>query len=234
MQAPECARESLGLHVPPIIRAWVPRPRCEITGSCARRVVCIAASWAKLWELVNSGAGERDKTRLARRASNNLRDNIRPACEKWLFWVCFACAGRVLYRSHDGSGVLGEFCIACGVDAWLSDGKQRDKPPDWRLPRGLAGLAGLRADAPSEARGADGERAGRPRGSRRSGGAAAVAGDMAGLRRWPEIWQASRWPEIWRATANTGRTNGGTGAKNRRPEGRRLFVRHGGLEPSTR
>ena len=33
------------------------------------------------------------------------------------------------------------------------------------------GLAGLRADAPSEARGADGERAGRPRGGRRSVGA---------------------------------------------------------------
>ena len=33
------------------------------------------------------------------------------------------------------------------------------------------GLAGLRADAPSEARGVDGERAGRPRGGRRSVGA---------------------------------------------------------------
>ena len=79
--------------------------------------------------------------------------------------------------------VLGEFCVACGADAWLSDGKQHDKPPDWRLPRGLAGLAGLRADAPSEARGADGERAGRPRGSRRSGGATAVAGNLAGCGR---------------------------------------------------
>ena len=51
--------------------------------------------------------------------------------------------------------------------------------------RGLRGLAGLRADAPSEARGADGERAGRPRGGRRSGGAAAVVADLAGL------WQAA-------------------------------------------
>ena len=42
--------------------------------------------------------------------------------------------------------------------------------PDWRPPSGLRGLAGLRADAPSEARSADGERAGRPRGGRRSGG----------------------------------------------------------------
>ncbi len=45
--------------------------------------------------------------------------------------------------------------------------KQR-APTDWRLPRGLRGLAGLRGDAPSEARGADGERAGRPRGGRKS------------------------------------------------------------------
>ena len=34
-------------------------------------------------------------------------------------------------------------------------------PTDWRPSRGLRGLAGLRADAPSEARDADGERAGR-------------------------------------------------------------------------
>ena len=29
-------------------------------------------------------------------------------------------------------GALGEFCIACGIDAWLSDGKQCDKSLDWR------------------------------------------------------------------------------------------------------
>ncbi len=50
-------------------------------------------------------------------------------------------------------------------------GQHTDTPTDWRPPRGLRGLAGLRADAPSEARGADGERAGRPRGGRRSVGA---------------------------------------------------------------
>ena len=43
--------------------------------------------------------------------------------------------------------------------------------PDWRSPRGLRGLVGLRDDAPSEARGADGSRAGRPRGGWKSGGA---------------------------------------------------------------
>ena len=41
--------------------------------------------------------------------------------------------------------------------------------PDWRSPRGLRDLAGLRDDAPSEARCAAGSRAGRPRGGRKSG-----------------------------------------------------------------
>ena len=43
--------------------------------------------------------------------------------------------------------------------------------PAWRAQAGPQGLAGLRTDAPSEARGADGERAGRPRGGRKSVGA---------------------------------------------------------------
>ena len=47
-------------------------------------------------------------------------------------------------------------------------------PPVWRAPVGPQGLAGLRADAPSEARGADGERAGGPDGARNTGGAAAT------------------------------------------------------------
>ena len=46
-------------------------------------------------------------------------------------------------------------------------------------------MAGLRADAPSEARGAGSERAGRSRGGRRSGGAVVVVADLAGL------WQAA-------------------------------------------
>ena len=57
-----------------------------------------------------------------------------------------------------------------------------DTPTDWRPPRGLRGLAGLRADAPSAARGADGERAGRPRGGRKSVGATSNATDQAGIR----------------------------------------------------
>ena len=70
-----------------------------------------------------------------------------------------------------------------GGGAWPGNA-QTTSPTDWRPPRGLRGLAGLRADAPSEARGAGGERAGRSRGGRRSGGAAAVVADLAGL------WQA--------------------------------------------
>ena len=48
---------------------------------------------------------------------------------------------------------------------WAAAGPEQahapQAPPDWRPPRGLRGLAGLRDDAPSGARGADGERAGR-------------------------------------------------------------------------
>ena len=61
--------------------------------------------------------------------------------------------------------------------------------PARRPPRDLGALAGLRADAPSEARGADGERAGRPRGGRRSGGQS-NAGDLAG----PQPQQAAPRP----------------------------------------
>ena len=75
----------------------------------------------------------------------------------------------------------------------------------------------------------------------------AAAGDLAGLRRWPEIWRgcgggrrsggAVAGAELWRERGRrTGlcRVSGAADVKNRRPEGRRLFVRHGGLEPSTR
>ena len=66
----------------------------------------------------------------------------------------------------------------CSVYCWLANGKTRHEPPDRKPQRGLAGMAGLRADAPSEARGAGGERAGRPRGGWRSGGAAVGAGKL--------------------------------------------------------
>ena len=134
----------------------------------------------------------------------------------------------------------------CGARGQQGLARQHtDTPTDWRPPRGLRGLAGLRADAPSEARGAGGERAGRSRGGRRSGGAAAAAGDLAGQRRWSQIWRGCGRPQIWRGCGRPQiwwgygqhwKTKGkwGTDTKNRRPVGHRLSVRHGGLEPSTR
>ena len=69
-------------------------------------------------------------------------------------------------------------------------GRATHRPPtDWRPPRGLRGLAGLRADAPSEARGADGERAGRPRGGRRSVGATSPPR----MRRWHNKTARPQW-----------------------------------------
>ena len=83
----------------------------------------------------------------------------------------------------------------------------------------------------------------------------AVVGDLAGLRRWPEIWRdgwcctelggtadtARNRPDLYVRNGNAQMANSGNGQvsgaadmKNRRPVGRRLFVRHGGLEPSTR
>ena len=128
--------------------------------------------------------------------------------------------------------VLCEFCVVCGANAWLGIGKVRHEPPDWRLPRGLAGLAGQRADAPSEARGADGERAGRPRGSRRSGGAVgsvdyrndkfadvglSAARTASGqASRQPEIWRGSGRPQIWRGFGQHRKTNGGVDAQRRK------------------
>ena len=61
-------------------------------------------------------------------------------------------------------------------------GNHTDTPTDWKPPRGLRGLAGQRVDAPSEARGADGERAGRPRGGRRSVGATSKVARQAAPR----------------------------------------------------
>ena len=87
---------------------------------------------------------------------------------------------RPLVKNGRLTGVvclLGEFCAACGVNAWLGNGMARHEPPDRRPTRGLLGLGGLRADAPSEARGACGEWAG-----------LAVAGDLVGLWQGPEIW----------------------------------------------
>ena len=70
--------------------------------------------------------------------------------------------------------------LACGdLVGGRATHKQR-APTDWRPPRGLRGLAGLRDDAPSKARRADGERAGRPRGGQKSVGATGNARHQTG------------------------------------------------------
>ena len=81
-------------------------------------------------------------------------------------------------------------------------------PSVWRPPRGLQGLAGLRDDAPSEARGADGERAGRPRGGRKSGSATNEAADQRCHKRRPKV----RTP---RSTPGSGRPGGRRGDRAR-------------------
>ena len=64
----------------------------------------------------------------------------------------------------------------------------------------------------------------------------AVVGDLAGRLVVHEIGRISTYETGTRRwqTGGMGRGSGPADAKNRRPEGRRLFVRHGGLEPSTR
>ena len=61
------------------------------------------------------------------------------------------------------TGVEGAGGPGCGARRrWQGLARQHtETPTDWRPPRGLRGLAGLRDDAPSEARRADGSRAGR-------------------------------------------------------------------------
>ena len=86
-------------------------------------------------------------------------------------------------------GVLGEFCPA-----------HRVRRPDRRGVRGLQGLAGLRGDAPSEARGVDGERAGRPRAAREVWRGAPHGGLAAGCLADGE--RAGRRPPAHRADAD--------------------------------
>ena len=93
-------------------------------------------------------------------------------------------------------------------------------PPDGRPPRGLQGLAGLRDDAPSEARGADGERAGRPRGGRRSGGRA---------RRRPEHQRST--PSTARLEAAAGPAGPGRASRRRAERSSRRGRRAGGQAP---
>ena len=73
---------------------------------------------------------------------------------------------RALHTAHPvplvcraPEGPAGLAAVPSGDRAW--PGNTQTPPTDWRPPRGLRGLAGLRDDAPSDARGADGSRAGR-------------------------------------------------------------------------
>ena len=96
-----------------------------------------------------------------------------------------ACGCRVLQEQvgePEEEGTRGLRGCGCGAGGWRPDWWvvrglrglwlrfRWSWSPDWRVARGLQGLVGLRGDAPSEARGVDGERAGRPRAARRSGG----------------------------------------------------------------
>ena len=91
---------------------------------------------------------------------------------------CGACGRRrVLAGPLPATRGRCEACEVCGAwlwCLWAAVGPRRTTPSDERAARGLRGLAGLRDDAPSEARGADGERAGRPRAARKCGGGAAA------------------------------------------------------------
>ena len=113
-------------------------------------------------------------------------------------------AWRTLYRMRGRDGASHHSTPGtAGVEG--AGGTGGHKRVRLRCPRAVAGpgrgaggwrrgLAGLRADAPSEARGADGERAGRPRGGRRSVGAT-----------------SNKAPPVWRA-----RAAGPSGARNTR------------------
>ena len=112
-----------------------------------------------------------------------------------------------LLSNLSSRGLRGLTAVHVGGGAWphRCGGRRRimagsfPAPPDWRPPRGLRGLAGLRDDAPSEARGADGSRAGRrPRAhhaARPQHNARAAAGDQAATRSDRRIQTKSGGPQ---------------------------------------
>ena len=80
-----------------------------------------------------------------------------------------------------------------GGGAW--PGQHTDTPTDWRPPRGLRGLAGQRADAPSEARSADGERAGRRPPAHTAAGPSAARNTSGVLQSLAETAGAAKLPQ---------------------------------------
>ena len=154
------------------------------------------------------------------------------ACEIWLTYGCCARTGRVLCRM---------WC-QCLARQWKGTPRAARSEADAR-PAGPGRASSRRAERSSRrGRRAGGQASRRPEiwrgsgGGRRSGGAAAAAGDLAGQRRWSQIYRGCGRPQIWRGYGQHWKTKGkwGTDTKNRRPVGHRLSVRHGGLEPSTR
>ena len=97
-----------------------------------------------------------------------------------------------------------DWWVVCGLRGlWLRC--RWSWSPDRREVRGLQGLAGLRGDTPSEARSVDGERAGRPRAARRSGGVrCAEAWRAAAHRRIEQPQKARRVLAAWTASGRAG------------------------------
>ena len=112
----------------------------------------------------------------------------REACGVWLWclWAARGLRGLVVVPVGGGGAWPGfeidhserSSCVAISRAGRRPQaqpaGSSGQVAGGWRAVRGLRGLAGLRDDAPSEARGADGERAGRPRAARKCGGGAAA------------------------------------------------------------
>ena len=107
----------------------------------------------------------------------------REACGAWPGFETTRRTNHQHTRPHRCGGRRRPGCGTRGRQQGLAR-QHTGTPTDWRPPRGLQGLAGLRTDAPSEARGADGERAGRPRGGRRSGGAPSSPAPRSTTRPW--------------------------------------------------
>ena len=112
--------------------------------------------------------------------------------------------------------------ITCEIECGLSDAASEGWTQHlWAaghaaVPLG-GGLAGLRDDAPSEARGADGERAGRPRGGRRSVGATSNSSRRGRRAGGPPPTGTHSGRALRRPERQRRHTKHSTGARARRP-----------------
>ena len=69
--------------------------------------------------------------------------------------------GAKYRKDWESTSRLDPDSVTVGGGAWPGHTPAHQVPPVWRAPEGPEGTGGLRDDAPSEARGADGSRAGR-------------------------------------------------------------------------